>query len=148
MFYKVQNSKQASHLSTKFFRTSVRSLEELAEILGPAEVTFHSQDDKVKVPIGLTVADKQAPMVMHVEYQVTLPDYELIPWVIGDMKVVKKRDLHDAVTCSGATYIVIRSTKHLGSSAFAHLCKIRGGSALYLNSHRVFTLTDEEKKLT
>ena len=46
--YKSQNSKHASHTSTKFARTSVRSMEELAAILGPAEVTFHSQDDKAR----------------------------------------------------------------------------------------------------
>ena len=110
--YKAQNSKHASHPSAKFARASIKSLEELAAILGPAEVTFQSQDDKVKVPIGLTAAHKQAPMVMHMEYQVTLPDHDfvvaakhkLIPSVIGDMKVVKSKDLmNDAVTYSGAT---------------------------------------------
>ena len=38
--YKTQNSKRASHPSTKFARASIRSPEELAAILGPAEVTF------------------------------------------------------------------------------------------------------------
>ena len=92
-------------------------------------MTFHSQDDKAKVPIGLTAASKQAPMFMHMEYQVTLPDHDfvvapkhkLIPSVIGDMKLVKSKDLtNDAVTYSGATYIGIRSAKHSASSAFAH----------------------------
>ena len=46
--YKSQNSKHASHTSTKFAHASVRSIEELAAILGPAEVTFHSQDDKTR----------------------------------------------------------------------------------------------------
>ena len=48
--YKAQNAKHASHPSAKFARASIRSLEEIAAILGPAEVTFHSQDDKAKVP--------------------------------------------------------------------------------------------------
>ena len=132
--YKAQNSKHASNPSAKFARASIRSLEELSAILGPAEVTFHSQDDKAKVPIGLTAAKKQAPMIMHMEYQVTLPDHDfvvapehkLIPSVIGDMKVVKSKDLsNDAVTYSGATYIGIRSAKHSGSSAFSHLQDMR-----------------------
>ena len=59
--YKSQYSKHASHPSTKFARASIKSLEDLAAILGPAEVTFHSQDDKAKVPIGLTAANKQHP---------------------------------------------------------------------------------------
>ena len=63
------------------------------------------------------------------EYQDTLPDhdfvvaskYKLIPSVIGDMKLVKSKDLtNDAVTYSGATYIGIRSAKHSTSSVFAH----------------------------
>ena len=76
--YKSQNSKHASHPSTKFARASIRSLEELVTILGPAEVTFHSHDDKAKVPIELTAANKQAPMLMHMEYQVTLPDHDFV----------------------------------------------------------------------
>ena len=127
--YKSQNSNHASHPSTKFARASIRSIEELAAVLGHAEVTFHSQDGKAKVPIGLTAANKQAPMLMHMEYQVTLPDHDfvvapkhkLIPSVIGDMKLVKSKDLtNDAVTYSGAKYIGIRSAKHSASSAFAH----------------------------
>ena len=126
--YKSQNSKHASHPSTKFARASIRSLEELAAILGPAEVTFHSLDYKAKVPIGLTAANKKAPMLMHMEYQVTLSDHDfvvapkhkLIPSVIGDMKLVKSKDLtNDAVSYSGATNIGIRSAKHSASSAFA-----------------------------
>ena len=100
--YKSQNSKHASHPSTKFARALIRSLEELAAILGPPEVTFHSQDDKAKVLVGLTAANKQAPMLMHMEYQLKLPDHDkhkLIPSVNGDMKLVKSKDLtNDAVT--------------------------------------------------
>ena len=104
-------------------------MEELAAILGPAEVTFHSQDDKAKVPIWLTATSKQAPMFLHMEYQVTLPNHDfivapkpkLIPSVIGDMKLVKSKDLtNDVVTYSGATYIGITSAKHSASSTFAH----------------------------
>ena len=128
--YKAQNSHHASHPSKKFAHTTIRTLEELAAILGPAEITFHSQDDKAKVPIGLTAANKQAPMLMHMEYQVKLPEHDfvlaakhkLIPSVIGDIEVVKSKDLtNDVVTYSGATYIGIRSAKHSESSAYAHL---------------------------
>ena len=108
--YKAQNSHHASDPSKKFAHATIRALEELAAILGSAEITFHSQDDKAKVPIGLTAANKQAPMLMHMEYQVKLPDHDfvlaakhkLIPSVIGDMKVVKSKDLtNDAVTYQG-----------------------------------------------
>ena len=128
--FKGQNSKHASHVSTKFARSSIKALEEIATILGPEEVVFHSMDDKAKVPIGITAAEKQTPLLMHMEYQVTLPDHDfvvcsrhkLIPSVVGDMKVVKSKHLtNDSVTYSGPTYITIRSAKHSGSSAFHHL---------------------------
>ena len=89
-------------------------------------MNFHSQDDKAKVPIGLTTANKQAPMFMHMKCQVTLPDHDffvapkhkLIPSVIADMKLVKNKDLtNDAVAYSGAIYLGIRSAKH---SAYLH----------------------------
>ena len=90
--FKAQNSKHASHASTKFARSSIKALEEIATILGPEEVVFHSMDDKAKVPIGITAAEKQTPLLMHMEYQVTLPDddfvvgsrHKLIPSVVGD----------------------------------------------------------------
>ena len=144
--YKSRHLKHALHPSTKFARASIRSLEELAAILGPAAVTFHSQDDKAKVSIRLTAANKQAPILMLVEYQVTLPDHDfvvapkhkLIPSVIGDMKLVKSKDLrNDAVNYSGATYTGIRSAKHSASSA----CVNFQGYALGLNWKRVFKLT-------
>ena len=89
-------------------------------------MTFHSQDDKTKVPIELTATKKQAAMLMHMEYQVTLPDHEfvaapkhqLIPSIICDINLAKSKDLtNDAATYSGATYLGIRSAKYLASSA-------------------------------
>ena len=81
-----------------FAKATINYLEELAGILGPNEVIFHSQDDKAKVPLGITAAKKQSPMVMHMEYKVSLPDHDfvvaaghkLVPSVIGDMIVKKK----------------------------------------------------------
>ena len=128
--FKAQNSKHASHVSTKFARSSIKALKEIATILGLEEVVFHSMDDKAKVPIRITVAEKQTPLLMHMEYQVTLTDHDfvvgsrhkLIPSVVGDMKVVKSKHLtNDGVTYSAPTYIAIRSAKHSGSSAFHHL---------------------------
>lgn len=41
---------------------------------------FLSQDDKARVVIGLAAANKQAPILMHVEYKVSLPDHD---WVVA-----------------------------------------------------------------
>ena len=117
-------------MSTKFAISSIRALKEIAAILGPEEVPLHSMDDKAKVLIGITAAKKQTSLLMHIEYQITLPyhdfvvgsKHKVIPSVIGDMKVVNSKDLtNDVVSYSGPTYIAIRSAKHSGSSAFHHL---------------------------
>ena len=51
----VKNSKHQIHPGTKFARPTINALEELAGLLGPGHVTFHSQDDKAKgqLDIGL-----------------------------------------------------------------------------------------------
>ena len=56
---------------------------------------------KLNVPIRLTTANNQAPMLTHMEYKVTFPNHDFavapkhrfIPSVIGDMKLVKSNDL-------------------------------------------------------
>ena len=83
-------------------------------------------DDKEKVPIRITAAEKQTPLLMHMEYQVTLPDHDFVVGsrhkLIPSVEVVKSKHLtNDGVTYSGPTYIAIRSAKHSGSSAFHHL---------------------------
>ena len=107
-----ENSHHKYHLSTKFARASIRYLEEIASFLGPEEVTFHSQDDKAKVPIGIPAAKKHVPLLMHLEYKVQLPDHDfvvaanhkLIPSVIGDMRVMPRKLTGDAVSYNGPTY--------------------------------------------
>ena len=112
-----KNSKHQNHPCTNFAKDTINVLEELVGLLGPREVTFHSQDDKAKVPIGITAASKQAPLLMHMEYKVILPDHDyvvasqhkLIPSVIGDMQVRENDFSGDAVTYSGPTYCTIRN---------------------------------------
>ena len=123
------NSAHSEHPATKFARSSINHLEEVAGFLGPEQCTFHSQDDKAKVPIGITAANKQTPLLMHMEYRIRLPDHDfvvaanhkLIPSVIGDMQIKSDCMSKEAVSYSGPTYIGIRSSKHSGSSAFHHL---------------------------
>ena len=67
-----KNSKRQSHPYTKFSTATISVLEEFAGLFRPGDVTFHSQDHKAKVPIGLTAAKKQTLLLMHIEYKVTL----------------------------------------------------------------------------
>ena len=43
-----KNSKHQRYPSIKFGKATINALEELAGLLGPGEVTFHSQDNKAK----------------------------------------------------------------------------------------------------
>ena len=76
-----------------FAISSIRALEEISVILGPEEVTFHSMDDKAKVPIGITAAKKQTPLFMPDHDFVVDSKHKLLPSVIGYIKVVKSKDL-------------------------------------------------------
>lgn len=118
-----------AHADQQFCITTIRSMETIASILGPSQVGFISQDDKARVPIGLTAANKQAPLLMHVEYRVSLPDHDwvlaakhkLIPSVYAGC-VIKENAIGrpESVTYSGPTYISIRSGKHSSSTAWTH----------------------------
>ena len=55
-----KNSKHQNHLRTSFAKATINALEELAGLVS-LEVTFHSEDNKAKVLIGITAASKQAP---------------------------------------------------------------------------------------
>ena len=124
-----ENSENARHPDTLFARTSISYLEELASLLGPTEVTFLSQDDKARVPIGITAASKQAPMIMHMEYRVKLSDHDfvlapkhkLVPSVIASVSINENSIGVPGVTYSGPTYVAIRRAKHTSATAFSHL---------------------------
>lgn len=92
----------------------------MSSLLGPDEVAFLSQDDKARVAIGITAANKQAPLLMHLEYRVTLPDHDwvvanrhkLIPSVYAGIHIKPNgMGQREAVGYSGPTYVAIRSGK-------------------------------------
>lgn len=126
---RAQTDSHKTHTDGKFAMTTIAYMEELASVLGPQEVSFISQDDKARVPIGITAANKQAPLLMHLDYRVTLPDHDwvvagchkLIPSVYAGI-VIKHEEIgsRSAVTYSGPTYIAVRSGKHSSSTALSH----------------------------
>ena len=114
-----KNDLHCKHIDAAFCFETIKRLEELSSMLGPKEVCFLSQDDKARVPIGLTAATMQSPLLMHVEYRVTLPDHDwvvagrhkLIPSVIAGIKIEENSlGMRDAVGYSDPTYIAIRSS--------------------------------------
>ncbi|GBP81709.1 Probable uridine nucleosidase 2 [Eumeta japonica] len=123
------NDEHKSHPDGKFCTASIRAIESLASMLGPAQVFFLSQDDKARIPIGKTAVEKQAPFLMHMEYRVRLPDHD---WVVAEKhKLISTvyagieintdgMGRPEVVTYSGPTYVAIRSGKHSSSSARTH----------------------------
>ncbi|KAJ8677784.1 hypothetical protein QAD02_013571 [Eretmocerus hayati] len=123
------NDEHRSHPDTQFCIASLRYLEAFASALGPQQVAYISQDDKARVALGITAANKQSPILMPTEYRVKLPDHDfvvaqkhkLIPSVYAGIEI-KADGLGnpEAVSYSGPTYIAIRSGKHDSSTAFSH----------------------------
>jgi hypothetical protein len=120
---RTDNNLRKQHPDTHFARATIRQLLNLAVIIGYKAVFVLSQDDKARVPLGLAAANKQAPILMHLHYRVSLPDHDwvvasrhkLIPSVYAALDIGK-----DAVGYSGPTYIAIRSGKHDKSTAYSH----------------------------
>ena len=81
-------------------------------------------DDKAQVPLGLTAASKQSPIIMSMDYKVRLPDHDftigqgqkLIPSVYAKCEIKPT----GVMSYSGKTDIFVRSAKHDGSNAFTH----------------------------
>lgn len=120
---KAANSERRNHVDAHFAAATICYLKDLAVAMGENCVFFLSQDDKARVPLGLPAANKQAPILMHIEYRVQLPDHD---WVIAERHklipsvyaacVIKP----GAVSYSGPTAIFIRSGKHDSSTAMTH----------------------------
>ncbi|KAG5875934.1 hypothetical protein JTB14_036467 [Gonioctena quinquepunctata] len=115
--------------SVKTLDELTQELQNIASILGPDQVFFISQDDKARVPIGVTAANKQAPLLMHMEYRIKLPDHDWViaerhklkPSVYAGIKITSSMlGQPQAVGYSGPTYIAIRSGKHSSSTANTH----------------------------
>lgn len=63
------NDSHRRHSDAKFAMTTINYIHSLASMLGPNEVTYVSQDDKAKIPLGLPAVNKQAPLLMHMQYR-------------------------------------------------------------------------------
>ena len=85
---------------------------------------YLSVDDKARVPIGLTAANKQAPLMMHLDYRVTLPDHDFVKAsqhkLIPSVNAICLIEEDGTVSHSGPMMIRIRSAKHDSSSAHTH----------------------------
>ena len=104
----------------------MQHVEELAIFFGPKLASFIRQDEKAHVPIGITPANKQAPLLMSLKCKVQLPDHnfvtgskhKLTPTVI-DLREIQDTPVADrtALKYSGPTIIQVKSLKHTPSNA-------------------------------
>lgn len=62
------------HVLNSFQRAKM----EIARYLEPGSVMRLSLDDKSRVPLGITAANKQSAIVMHMEHCVRLPDHDFV----------------------------------------------------------------------
>ena len=51
-------------------------MKDIASLFGAENVFILSVDDKAKVPIGVTAANKQSPLIMHVDNEIRLPYHD------------------------------------------------------------------------
>ena len=102
-------------------------------------------------PIGITTAKLQAPLVMHMKYQVRLPDHDfvkggkhkLIPSVYAAYQIkapAAKKDPEKSY--SGPMYICIQSLKHDSSTGIIQFSMLN----TILNTC-IFTTSNFQKRL-
>ena len=107
-----------------YAKSFINDMLEVGNLFGSHFVLFISNDNKVKVLLGLTAANLQTPILIHLEYKVRLPDHNfvvgtrhnLIPSVCGVCDI----NFNVEVTYSGDTFVRIRRGKHDKSSANTH----------------------------
>lgn len=124
-----ENNLRKKNQDRMFAKSFVDDMFSIAKLFGPQVVLFLSCDDKAKVPLGLAAANLQAPLIMHLDYKVSLPDHnfvvaskhKLTPSVYGVCEITQKGD----ISYSGDTFVRIRSAKHDSSNAYTHAYDLR-----------------------
>ena len=124
---RAQNDERSSNPDRWFAAMTMQHTEELAALLGSETCISMGKDDKAHVPIGVTAASKQAPLLMNLRYKVSLPDHDFVvstkhkltPTVLG-LRKIENYPVGDraCVKFSGPTYIQVKSLKHTASNAF------------------------------
>ena len=111
------------------FVSQRNNMKDIASLFGAENVFVLSVDDKAKVPIGVTAASKQSPLIMHVDYEIRLSDHDFVkatkhiltPSVYSACEIrTTSSKVAPEISYLGPTYIAIRSGKHDSSTAYSH----------------------------
>ena len=121
---RAQNTQRSQHPDRDFCFQTHLMVKSMCKLFGSQCIAYLSVDDKARVPIGLTAATKQAPLMMMMEYKVKLPDHDFVKApqhkLVPSVNAICDIKQSGEVTYSGPTLITIRSGKHDSSSAFTH----------------------------
>ncbi|CAF0887164.1 unnamed protein product [Adineta ricciae] len=115
------------HEDSHFTSASLRHIKDLAGIFGNDCVFYLTQDTKAKVKIGRPAAKGQAPLIMHMDYEISSVESSMTS--IGNSRhqftpCVYAASLIDEtglVGYVGPTYVTIRSAKHDRITHDSHL---------------------------
>ena len=73
-----ENNLRKKNKGRIFTKSLMDDLINVYKFFGPQSVLFLSNDNKARVPFGLAAASLQAPVLMHMEYKVSIPDHNLL----------------------------------------------------------------------
>ena len=75
---KAKNTLRNRHADADFTFAINRQMRDIVSLFGSDNVFVLSVDEKVKVPIGATAVMRQAPLIMHVSYEIQLPNHNFV----------------------------------------------------------------------
>ena len=121
-----ENSLRKKNIDRMYAKSIQDDIQSIGSLFGPDAVLYLSNDDKARVGLGVTAANKQSQMLMHVEYKVRLMDHDFVVAprhkLIPSVYAVCNVDPADGkMTYSGPTYAFVRRGKHDRTTAFSHL---------------------------
>ena len=144
---KPQNNKRFKNPDRWFAATTMKIVEDFAVLMGTDNVAILGKDDKSHIPMGIPAANKQSPILMTMEYPVTLPDHtfvvaskhKLIPSIYASREIKS-----DGLSYSGPTHASIRSLKH--DKADSYSCMEDLEHIIGLEQFKPFLKHDEKVK--
>ena len=75
---KAKDNIRNRHEDADFTFAAKGYLKNIASVFGNKAVFTVSVDHKAKVPMGITAAKSQAPFMMHMKYEIRLPDHDFV----------------------------------------------------------------------
>ena len=122
---RAQNNLRNKHEDANFCFATKQYMKDIVSLFGEKNVFVLS----VPIPIGVTTANKEMPLIMHVDYEIRLPDHDFVKatkhkltpsvYAACEIRSTSSKTAPE-ISYSGPTYIAIRSGKHDSSTAYSH----------------------------